>query len=145
MTYKKTALVGDESGDVRKVHREILESLGFLTLEADDGFQLLERLRRVRPSLIVVDLDLRGLDGTEVLHFVRRNEDWMDIPVLVTSSRTDASARRLVRQCGGSAFVGRPCAPETLREVVRALLLPERRRSDVESDPGERRDSTPVA
>ncbi len=145
MRYTKTALVGDASPDVREAFREVLKSLGLLMVESEDGFQLLDRLRKMRPSLIVVDLDLRGLDGTEILHFVRRNEDWMDIPVLVTSSRADESTRRLVRQCGGTALLGKPFAREPLRDVVRAVLLLNGGRRRVESDPGQRKDSTPVA
>jgi CheY-like chemotaxis protein len=133
MTYTKTALVADDSAEVRRAHREALQSLGFLVIEAEDGFRLLDRLRKVRASLVLADLELRGLDGTEVLHFIRRNEDWMDIPVVVTSALTDASARRLVRQCGGTAFLGKPVAPETLKSVVGALLLPDGSRKDGES------------
>jgi len=145
MTHTKTALVGDASGDVRTAFREVLSPLGFLTIESEDGFHLLDRLRKMSPSLIVVDLDLRGLDGTEILHFVRRNEDWMDIPVLVTSSRADDATRRLVRQSGGTALLAKPFARETLRDVVRALLILDRERRSAEPDPGGRITPAPRA
>ena len=125
MTPTKTALVADGDAGLRRTHREALGALGFLAIEAEDGFSLLERLRRIRPQVIVLDLELRGLDGTEVLHYLRRNEDWKDIPEVVTSSLADASARRLVRQCGGTAFLPKPVDPQALQEVVGALLLPD--------------------
>lgn len=126
MTYNRTALVADESDPIRKELSEILRSLGFFVVEARDGFQVLERLRRMRPALIVLNLQLQGLDGGEVLHFLRRNEDWSGIPVVVCSARTDAATRRQVAQVEGTVFLARPCPPESLRrEVVRLFQLRE--------------------
>ena len=138
MTQTKTAIVADGSAEIRRMQRDVLRSLGFLTIEAQDGFHLLDRLRKVRPSVVVVDLGLSGLDGTEVLHFIRRNEDWMDLPVVVTSSQTNPGTRRLVRQSGGTAFLVKPGTPEALKEVVAALLLPDPPAVYLEEDPGDR-------
>jgi CheY-like chemotaxis protein len=124
MAVTKLALVADESAEVRQTQKELLRTLGVLTIEAQDGFQLLDLLRKTRPSLVVIDLALRGLDGTEVLHFIRRNDDWMDIPVLVYSAITDTATRRLVMQAGGTAFLEKPGAPQALRAAVAELLLP---------------------
>jgi len=130
MTYNRTALVADESDAVRKELSEILHSMGFFVVEARDGFQVLERLRKMRPALIILDLQLKGLDGGEVLHFLRRNDDWSGIPVVVCSTRTDAATRRQVAQVEGTVFLERPCPPESLRrEVVRLFQL---RESDLE-------------
>ncbi|HLY72493.1 MAG TPA: response regulator [Planctomycetota bacterium] len=122
MTVTKVALVADESAEVRRSQRTLLHDLGFLAIEAEDGFQVLDLLRRARPSLVVLDLALRGLDGTEVLHFIRRNVDWMDIPVLVYSALTDTSTRRIVLQAGGTAFLEKPGAAPALRSAVSALF-----------------------
>jgi CheY-like chemotaxis protein len=126
MMYNRTALVADESDRVRKDLSEILHSLGFFVVEARDGFQVLERLRKMRPALVVMDLVLQGLDGSEVLHFLRRNEDWAGIPVVVCSARTDAATRRQVEQVEGTVFLEKPCPPESLRrEVARLFQLGE--------------------
>lgn len=125
MTLTKMALVADASADVCRSLKEVLATLGFQTIESGDGFHLLERLRRIRPSLVVIDLALPGLDGTEVLHFIRRNEEWMDIPVLVTSALIDHGTRRLVFQSGGTAFLEKPLVPQAVKAAVAELLLPE--------------------
>lgn len=129
MTLTKTAVVADESAEVRRAQSLMLKSLGFLPIEAVDGFQVLDRLRKIRPSLIVMDLALPGLDGTEVLHFIRRNEEWKDLPVLVCSASADAATRKLVLRAGGTAFVPKNATIEALRDAVAALLLP--------NDPGQ--------
>jgi len=126
MTYNRTALVAETSDRARKDLSELLHSLGFFVVEARDGFQILERLRKMRPALIVMDLDLQGLEGGEVLHFLRRNEDWSGIPVVVCSARADAATRRQVAQVEGTVFLEKPCPPESLRrEVVRLFQLRE--------------------
>ncbi len=120
MTKIRTALVAEESASIREMQTQILKSLGFFVIDAQDGFQVLERLRKVRPALVVMDLALKGLDGTEVLHFLRRNEDWAAIPVVVYSAMTDTATRRLVTQAGGTVFLEKPFASESLqREIVR--------------------------
>jgi len=124
MTVTKTALVADGSGEVSQVLKDTLHALGYLTIESLDGFHLLDVLRKVRASLVVMDLALKGLDGTEVLHFIRRNEDWMDIPVLVYSELTSPAARRMVMQAGATAFLEKPVLPQPLRAAVAELLLP---------------------
>ena len=137
MTVTKTALVADASGETSQTLKDVLHALGYLTIESQDGFRLLDVLRRVRPSLVVMDLALKGLDGTEVLHFIRRNEDWMDIPVLVYSEQTGPAARRTALQAGATAFLEKPVLPQALRAAVAELLLPgalEGRRLD--EDPG---------
>jgi DNA-binding response OmpR family regulator len=122
MMLNRTALVADESDRVRKEQSEILRALGFFVVEARDGFQVLERLRRMQPALVVMDLALQGLDGGEVLHFLRRNEDWAGIPVVVCSARTDAATRRQVAQVEGAVFLEKPCPPESLRREVSRLF-----------------------
>lgn len=137
MTVTKTALVADGSGEVPQTLKDALHALGYLTIETQDGFHLLDVLRKVRPSLVVMDLALKGLDGTEVLHFIRRNEDWMDIPVLVFSELTSPAARRMVMQAGATAFLEKPVLPQALRTAVAELLLPgasEERRPDEDPD-----------
>jgi CheY-like chemotaxis protein len=125
MTHRKIALVGDGSADIRRFHRETLSSIGFLSLETPDGFHLLDRLRKIRPSLVLVDMELPGLDATEVLHFIRRSEDWMDIPVIVTSAQVDPGTKRMVLQAGGTVFLEKPLSAQTLKAAVAELLLPE--------------------
>jgi len=124
MTVTKTALVADGSGEVPQDLKDVLHGLGYLTIEAQDGFHLLDILRRLRPGLVVADLALKGLDGTEVLHFIRRNEDWMDLPVLVYSELRHPAARRVAMQAGATAFLEKPVLPQVLRATVAELLLP---------------------
>lgn len=126
MTLRRTALVADASAEIRRAQAETLRDLGFLVLEAEDGFQVLDRLRKVKPALIVLDLSLQGLDGTEVLHFLRRNEEWADIPVIVCSAVMDGWTRRTVSQCGGTVLLPKPCPPELLhREAARIFRAPQ--------------------
>lgn len=122
MTANRTALVAEASDSIRAMQAEVLKSLGFFVIEAQDGYQVLERLRKVRPALVVLDLALQGLDGTEVLHFLRRNEDWSAIPVVVCSAMTDHYTRQLVTRAGGTAFLEKPFAPESLQQVVGRLF-----------------------
>jgi CheY-like chemotaxis protein len=124
VTLTKTAVVADESAEIRRAQSVMLKTLGFLPIEATDGFQVLDRLRKIRPNLIVMDLAMPGLDGTEVLHFIRRNEEWKDLPVLVCSALADTATRKLVLRVGGTAFLPKNAPIEALRDAVASLLLP---------------------
>jgi len=89
-------LLVDDEDDLRRVMRDLLEREGFSVQEARDGVQALDEVDRHAPDIIVLDLNLPGLDGYKVLSQLRSRPATRDIPVVVVSARHDATriARR---------------------------------------------------
>ena len=85
MTAPRVLVVDDEP-TLRSVVAQYLELEGYETVEAADGAEALERLRNVRPDLIVLDLMMPRLDGRAFLERLRQLEELSQTPVLVVTA-----------------------------------------------------------
>lgn len=86
MNQKPTVLIIDDDHDTRVVLRETLENIGFSIESATNGKVGLELLRKTKPQVIVLDLQMPVMDGWEFLNLLRKDEEFSAIPVLVTST-----------------------------------------------------------
>lgn len=84
----------------------------------DDEIGNLKNSRNQLPRLIMLDLHLPGLDGKDVLRYLKTSEDFKAIPVLVLSSTTSAADVQKVYADGANAFLPKPVAFETLTEML---------------------------
>jgi CheY-like chemotaxis protein len=89
-------LVVDDDSGVRSSLRLNLEDHGFLTLEAANGVDAMEVLRRDRPALVVTDCEMPRMDGIELTHAIRRYDHL--VPVIMVSGHTDS---QYIREASG--------------------------------------------
>src|SRR5207244_2951730 len=85
---RKVLLVDDEDS-LRRVVKDLLERDGYIVSEARDGVQALDQVDRVGPDIIVLDLNMPGLDGYGVLSHLRSRPATADIPVIVLTAKSD--------------------------------------------------------
>ncbi len=83
----RPVLVVDDDGELRQLLRRMLEPEGYAVVEAENGRVALERLRDVKPSVILLDLMMPEMDGFEFVAELRRHEAWRAIPVVVITAR----------------------------------------------------------
>ena len=112
-------LVVDDDPHIREVIRFALQKAGFATLEAENGAQALARFQEVSPDLVVLDIVMPELDGTEVCKALRRISA---VPIVFLSSRDDEVDRILGLELGGDDYVTKPFSPRELTARVRAIL-----------------------
>ena len=84
----RTILIADDSLVVRAVVRSGLEDEGYRVIEAVDGLAALEQCRQDPPDVILLDIEMPGLDGYEVLAELKCNAHLKDIPVVFLTSRS---------------------------------------------------------
>ena len=114
-----TILVVDDDPHIREVIRFALQKAGFATLEAENGAQALARFQEASPDLVVLDIVMPELDGTEVCKALRRIST---VPIVFLSSRDDEVDRILGLELGGDDYVTKPFSPRELTARVRAIL-----------------------
>jgi two-component system, OmpR family, response regulator len=114
----KILLIDDDSG-IRDVVRFALVREGFAVIEAEDGAQGLALAERETPDLIVLDIMMPELDGTEVCRRLRRTSR---VPIIFLSSRDEEIDRVLGLELGGDDYVSKPFSPRELVARVKAVL-----------------------
>jgi CheY-like chemotaxis protein len=117
-----TILLVDDEDQLRRVMRDLLEREGYAVAEARDGVQALDEVDRHAPDVIVLDLNLPGLDGYTVLSQLRSRQHTRDIPVIVLTAKGDEDNEVRVFELGANDFLTKPFRARALSARLEALL-----------------------
>lgn len=116
---KGTILVVDDEPTIVKQTRDYLERSGFRVVTAGDGKTALALANQERPDLIVLDLNLPGMDGLDVCRALRRDSD---VPIIMLTARVEETDRLIGLELGADDYVIKPFSPRELVARVRAVL-----------------------
>jgi two-component system chemotaxis response regulator CheY len=119
----KRILVVEDSPMTRSLIVSSLEEIGdFTVIEAANGFQALRKLPEVNPDLVITDINMPDINGLEVVRFVKQNENFKHIPVIiVTTEGRDVDKERGLK-LGADRYLIKPFEPEDLQRFVQELL-----------------------
>ena len=119
-----SVLIVDDDPSIREVVRIALARAGFQTIEAADGAAALTQAASSPPDLIVLDVTLPELDGTDVCRALRQRAVAQGgrVPILFLSSRDEEVDRIIGLEIGGDDYLTKPFSPRELVARVRALL-----------------------
>ncbi|MDP9389575.1 MAG: diguanylate cyclase [Actinomycetota bacterium] len=126
-----TVLVVDDSGAIRRILRRSLESVGYRVQEAPDGEQALAACRAERPDLVLLDVDMPGLDGLSTLRAMKADDELRSLPVLFLTARTDAAEVADGLDLGAADYLRKPCDAAELTARVNAALRDAAREQDL--------------
>jgi CheY-like chemotaxis protein len=114
-------LVEDED-QLRRVMKDLLQREGYKVAEARDGIQALDEVDRFAPDVIILDLNLPGLDGYGVLAQLRSRPATREIPVMVLTAKGDEDNEVRVFELGADDFVTKPFRARSLTARIEAVL-----------------------
>jgi DNA-binding response OmpR family regulator len=123
----RSVLIIEDDPEIRGIVKTLLTNEGFTVEEADDGRAAVERVFLMKPDLILVDLRLPGLDGTEVCKRIRAGR--MNTPIIVISAAKDEFDKVLLLELGADDYVVKPFGARELLARIKAVL----RRSNAET------------
>jgi len=89
---------------------------------ASNGEEGIAKAIEIKPDVIILDVEMPGMNGYEVCDQLKHNEATVDIPVIFLSSKSDLRERMQGYEAGGDDYLLKPCEPETLLAKVRVLL-----------------------
>lgn len=112
--------MADDDPAIREVVRFALRREGIETVEAGDGASALRVFESSSPDLVVLDVAMPEMDGTEVCRRIRARS--ATVPIIFLSSRTDEVDRVVGLEVGGDDYVVKPFSPRELAARVRAAL-----------------------
>ena len=116
---KPTILIVDDEPRMVRFVKMNLDLEGYLTLEANNGMQALEKVRNHQPDLVLLDVEMPGMDGFETLHRIR---EVSDAPVIMLTVRSDEDDRIKGLDLGADDYITKPFSPRELSSRIRAVL-----------------------
>lgn len=119
---EKKILIVDDEPDLMSIARFRLEKSGFKVISAVNGKEALEMTAKERPDLILLDLRLPLLNGTDVCLQLKRDDKLKNIPVILFTASTDKIADK-VMACGAQDYILKPFSAEDLIEKINKLIL----------------------
>ena len=119
-----TILVVEDERSIRTVIRTYLESAGFTAVCTDNGLDAIEMARESQPELMILDLNLPGMDGMEVAARIRQMSDMY---ILMLTARSEEDDRVAGLRIGADDYLTKPFSPRELVARVEAILRRNRR------------------
>jgi two-component system alkaline phosphatase synthesis response regulator PhoP len=112
-------LVVDDEPKIATLARDYLEQAGFRVHIAGDGQTALAAFRHDKPDLVVLDLNLPGMDGLDVCRALRRDSD---VPIIMLTARVDEADRLIGLELGADDYIVKPFSPRELVARSKAVL-----------------------
>jgi two-component system, cell cycle response regulator DivK len=121
-TDKTTILVIDDERPNLKLAEVVLQSEGFAVKLATDAISALEVLKTCDPALIVMDIQLPGMDGWELTRRLKRNVATSHIPIIALTAYGTKGDEERAQEAGCAAYVAKPVSTRDLPAIIRRHL-----------------------
>lgn len=116
------ALVIDDSRPIRRIESEILKELGFLTTEATNGREGLERLESgPLPDVVLVDWNMPEMDGLTFIKTVRADPRYTGLVILMVTTETETDQMLRALSAGADEYLMKPFQKDALVDKLRLL------------------------
>jgi two-component system cell cycle response regulator DivK len=115
-------LIVEDNDKNMKLVRDVLQVKGHATIEATTGEDGIRLAAERAPDLILMDIQLPGINGIDALHALRADPATASIPVIAVTASVMQQDRRLITDAGFDAYVGKPIALKEFLEAVRTAL-----------------------
>ncbi len=119
---KETILIVDDEEDILELVKYNLEREGYTTISAVTGEAALKLAINIKPSLIVLDLMLPGIDGLEVTKILRTDSSTSNIPIIMLTAKGEESDIVTGLELGANDYMSKPFSPRELVARIRAIL-----------------------
>lgn len=118
----QSVLIVDDEPMARTLLRLMLVRAGFNVAEAEDGFDALDKVRKNRPDIVLLDVMMPGMDGFAVCERLRNDAETASLPIIMLSAKTDLASINKGLRVGATVYLTKPISPEDLTRHVREAL-----------------------
>jgi two-component system, cell cycle response regulator DivK len=118
----KRILVIEDQEDNRQIVRDLVTASGYELIEATTGEEGLEVAARERPDLILMDIQLPGIDGYEVTRRIKADPKLRKIPIIAVTSYALSGDDKKAFAAGCDSYVTKPYSPRLLLAKIREYL-----------------------
>jgi len=118
----KKILITEDSPTVLAIAKETLEKGGYTVVTAVDGQDAMDKTKKERPDLIILDLMLPKIDGYKVCAMLKFNKEYQNIPVIILTARAGEADKKMGGDVKADAYITKPFDQEVLLTKIEELL-----------------------
>lgn len=119
---RKKALVVDDNANNRMLEKDLLEVAGFEVFEAENAADGISITRREKPDIIIMDIRLPDMLGTEAVRILRQDKEMCDIPVVFVTASVMAAGVEEINSIPNSGFIGKPINTRTFGSEISQFI-----------------------
>lgn len=123
---KPRILLVDDFEDAREIYSTYLTFNGYPVTCAAGGAEAIAAARAERPGLILLDIRMPGVTGTEVMQALRCEPSFADVPIVALTAHALETEREDALEAGFDAVISKPCLPDELLRFVENVLAERR-------------------
>jgi len=122
--HAPTIVVAEDNADQRSLYVTILTGVGYRVLEAADGAEAVDVVRKERPGLVLMDVTMPGTSGWNAVRTLKNDPETREIPIIVITGLASAWDRDASLASGCDEYLAKPVSPVRLIEEVKKFLPP---------------------
>ena len=134
MSEKATVLAVDDEVHILELIEYNLCQNGFHALTAESGEEALKIIKDKKVDMVLLDLMMEGMDGLEVLKYIRQEEDTKDLPVIILTAKGEEINKVLGLELGADDYMSKPFGVHELIARIKAVLRRTTRKGQAETD-----------
>jgi two-component system, cell cycle response regulator DivK len=119
---KKRALIVDDNGNNLTLEKDLLEVAGFEVFVAKDASGGIAIARKVKPDIIIMDVRLPDMRGTEAAMILRQNKETSDIPIVFVTASVMIGDKEDIKSVTNSGFIGKPINTRTFAKEISKFI-----------------------
>ncbi|MCW8826566.1 MAG: response regulator [Gammaproteobacteria bacterium] len=133
--YELEILIVDDSKTVQYLMKKLLMQRGYNVLQAYDGKSGIIMAKRHKPSLIIMDVMMPGINGFQATRFIKKDQEIANIPILMISGSKQASEKFWASKLGINHYMNKPFSRSDLFDALDITLQIKSRSSGHTKDP----------
>jgi two-component system sensor histidine kinase ChiS len=123
MTIQKSVIIVEDEPDTADMFGEMLHLSGYKVQKSFGSRPAMHLIAQEKPDLVILDIMMPDCSGLEVLHFMRRDPNLMNIPVVVVSAKYLPDDIKAGKEAGASVYLGKPVSYKDLVKVIEDTFM----------------------
>ncbi len=119
---RKKALVVDDNGNNLMLEKDLLEVAGFEVFVAENASSGIAIARKEKPDIIIMDVRLPDMRGSEAAWILRADKETCDIPIVFVTASVMAEGREEIKPITNSGFIGKPINTRTFMTEISQFI-----------------------
>ena len=119
---RKKALIVDDNANNLMLEKDLLEVAGFEVFEAEDASSGIAIARKEKPDIIIMDVRLPDMRGSEAARILRLDKETCDIPIVFVTASVMAEGKEEIQAITNSGFIGKPINTRTFAKEISKFI-----------------------